>query len=161
MQLVFLGIIVSLLSLLVFQDLKYRSVHWLLLPMLFVSITFFRFPQGLQVIVFNGLFVVTLLFFLTLYVSLRNKKLTNLTRDYFGWGDILFLLAIIPVADNFEFMLLVISGTLFTLILTLVISRFRQIGTVPYAGFFALFLLAYIPLNYFLILPNFNSFLIG
>jgi hypothetical protein len=87
---------------------------------------------------------------LILYLCLRQKEWTNPTKAFFGWGDILFLLAITPTEDNKSFMFLFISGTLFSLVLTLVLRMTSvKIDTIPYAGMFSIFLMAHLIYSYF------------
>jgi hypothetical protein len=58
-------------------------------------------------------------------------------------GDVLFLLAITTAGHPVFFMLLFISGTLFTLIISLLLVDLKK-KNIPYAGFFALFLIGII-----------------
>ena len=160
MQLAALIITVFTLLVIIWQDLKLRSIHWITLPVIFAGLVLLNYPIEVNVILRNILFVAVLMFVVSIYVSMRNRKWTNLTKDYFGLGDILFLIAITPVAEPYLFMLLFISGTLFTLIITLIRMTVKPQRNIPFAGYFAVFLIGFISLDYIypLNLSNFTVF---
>lgn len=85
-----------------------------------------------------------------LYLRFRQKEWVNPTHDFFGWGDILFLVAITPSSNFRNFMFLFISGTIFSLILTLLIRLFKaNFYIIPYAGMFAIFMISYLLYNFY------------
>lgn len=128
-----------------FQDLKMRSVHWSLFPMLFTCSIFIGI-ENIEIIQwgFSLLFLVTLMLSLTLYLTVRTGKLVNITNGFFSWGDILFLLAIIPVFDVSSYMLFFTFGTLLTLVLHVVTYLIKAQKTIPYAGYMALVSVFYV-----------------
>lgn len=128
-----------------FQDLKMRSVHWSLFPMLFTCSILIGI-ENIEIIQwgFSLLFLVTLMLSLTLYLTVRTGKLVNITNGFFSWGDILFLLAIIPVFDVSSFMLFFTFGTLLTLVLHVLSHLIKAQKTIPYAGYMALVSLFYV-----------------
>ena len=129
-----------------FQDLKFRAVYWFLFPIVLVlsvwvgldltnienmlwSLSFFLFSMG----------------FLTLYMSLRQGKLINITKGFFSWGDILFLLAIIPLFSFYLYLMFFTLGTIGTLLvhgIVLTVSKGEK--TIPFAGYMSLFLTTYL-----------------
>lgn len=142
-------VIMAVLLLTVYQDAKFRTIHWLIIPLLFALGCLYRYPFDFRDIVYNTLFIGVLLGSMVAYVSLKNRRFINLTKNYFGWGDILFLFAITPYFELREFMSVVIVGTIFTLILSLLFTALKKpLKTIPFAGFFSLFLMLYLVVNY-------------
>jgi hypothetical protein len=132
-------IVFILLGITLFQDVKYRGVHWSVFPLLLVGAAIYRDGQIDWLHVgYNLIFVIVLMSTLTLYLSLRQGILINITHGFFSWGDILFLLAIIPLFDLRSYMLLFVLGTITTLIVHLIVHLFKKQSTVPYAGYMSL-----------------------
>lgn len=128
-----------LLGITLFQDVKYRGVHWSVFPLLLVGAAIYRDGQIDWLHVgYNLIFVIVLLSTLTLYLSLRQGMFINITHGFFSWGDILFLLAIIPLFDLRSYMLLFVMGTITTLLLHLIVHLFKKQATVPYAGYMSI-----------------------
>lgn len=140
-----IGLILSslVMAVITFQDLKDRSIHWVTIPLLFGSLLWwqnFSVPSLIETVK-NLLFIVVLLFFLTVYISFKHRSFQNITKSYFGWGDVLFLLAITPTFSNQTFMLFFIGCTILVLIISLIMMKLNPFFTViPYAGLFALLL---------------------
>lgn len=139
-----IGLILSSLILLVitYQDLKERSIHWITIPLLFVSLLWWKDFTGYSIIetAKNLLFIIAIMVFLTAYISVKHRSFQNITKSYFGWGDILFLLAITPAFTNQAFMLFFIVGTIIVLIISLIMMKLNpSFKVIPYAGLFALF----------------------
>lgn len=93
-----IALIILLLSVF-YQDIKYRAVYWVLFPIMlilqfFIALTYY----SLQLVLLNGMynliFIVIQFLLITVYFSLKNKKLINISTNYLGWGDIIFLLVI-------------------------------------------------------------------
>jgi hypothetical protein len=141
------GIIVSiaLLGFLAYQDFRYRAISWFLIPLLLLSFFFF----GLQVnpiselgkfFVINLGFLVFQMLVLTLYFSLKNKRITNIVNEYIGVGDLLFFIAICAAFSPLNFVLFYTGSIVFSLLAFAVYqilfkSKNREI---PLAGIFAL-----------------------
>ena len=131
-------ILILVFVIILFQDLKYRGVHWLLFPILLAASLFFSKENlSIEIALYNLGFLLILLLTLTLYLSLRNGKLVIVTKGFFSWGDILFLVAIIPLFDLQTYMLFFTAGTILALILHLIASMLKPQKTLPYAGYMA------------------------
>jgi hypothetical protein len=161
MQLTALIITLSVLLVIIWQDLKLRAIHWITLPILFLGLFLLNYPIEMWIVFQNILFIGILMLAVSIYVSLRNKKWTNLTKRYFGLGDILFLTAITPIAEPYVFMLLFISGTVCSLLITLIRMALKPQRNIPYAGYFSVFLIGYIVVDYMCELNPSNFILIG
>ena len=139
-------LLILVLLFIFFQDLKFRAVYWFLFPIVLVlsvwvgldltnvenmlwSLSFFLFSMG----------------FLTLYMSFRQGKLINITKGFFSWGDILFLLAIIPLFSFHLYLMFFTLGTIGTLLVHgLVLTVSKGDKTIPFAGYMSLFLTTYL-----------------
>lgn len=123
------------------QDFQKKAVHWILFPLLlgFSSWYGWKYNLSMQVLI-NIIFVVFILSFLTLYVSLKQRKLTAIWKGYFNWGDILFLLAITPLFVFPVYLVYFTIGTILTLILhvALLLLTKKKSAAIPYAGYMAL-----------------------
>ncbi len=149
-------IILILLAIIVFQDFKTRSIHWITLPPLFLALYFFPLDIINQFDVLQNFFFLVLIFaFMSLYLRFRQNEWVNPTKDFFGWGDILFLIAITPATYFRNFMFLFIFGTIFSLLFSIFLKIFnKNFSTIPYAGMFSIFMFFYLIYKHFH--PNFS-----
>jgi hypothetical protein len=148
-----MALVLSLLalSLIIYQDFKYRAISWWTIPLLFLSsigVAIHSFYFDWKVIIVNLTLVAFQYLGVTLYFSIKNQKIINITRHYLGLGDLLFLLAITPLFAPLHFCCFLIGSLLLTLILTVLLSLLnRTLKTIPLAGFLSLYLLLLIPLT--------------
>lgn len=139
-------LIIALLFFIFLQDFLIRGVYWFLFPILFIFSLIFNWENISVEIIWNFLFLSFMLFSLTVYVSLKEGKLTNITKGFFGLGDILFLVAIVPLFPLQFYILFFTAGTIVTLLLHLIIQRILVKGqeTIPYAGYMSLVLISFL-----------------
>ena len=143
----FIIISITLLSIIFYQDLKYKAVTWILFPLIaIVFITYNLYSNNISVVAFNSainlVFVLLQLLILTLYFSLKARKIVNIAQQSLGWGDILFLTSVCLLLppDTF-FLFYVISLILIVLkeiISRIVFAKFSE--KIPLAGLQALLL---------------------
>src|SRR5690554_5273819 len=123
-------IILILLAIIVFQDFKTRSIHWITLPPLFLALYFFPLDIINQFDVLQNFFFLVLIFaFMSLYLRFRQNEWVNPTKDFFGWGDILFLIAITPATYFRNFMFLFIFGTIFSLLFSILDRKSTRLNS--------------------------------
>lgn len=147
-------VLISLFVIVLIQDVRHRGVYWILFPLVCFTGVWMRYNSiSVIEILYNVAFIVLLMTSLTVYVSLRQGKLTNITKGFFSWGDILFLIAITPLFKPYSFILLFTVGTFLTLILHLIASMFSVQKTIPYAGYMS------IACSLFLLIENNFQFL--
>lgn len=133
------------LSIIVIQDLKLRAVYWFLFPIIFGLGIIRLYPNiSATSLLLNFGFLVTLMTLLTIYVSLRQQQLTNITKGFFNWGDILFLASIIPFFEFPIYVYFVTFGTIFCLICHLLVSLVKKQENIPFAGYLALLCIAFL-----------------
>lgn len=145
-------LLIALFLVIFFQDLKNRSVHWTLFPLLLLAAVLVQ-ENELNYVewIYNVCFLAFLMAALTVYVSLRNGKLVNITNGFFSWGDILFLIAVIPVFSFSSYLFFFTLGTMLTLILHLITLLFyKKDRTIPYAGYMSLIAVVYVLFQPFL-----------
>lgn len=143
----------------IYQDFRYLSISWWVFPCLFILAAI----QGVQQIGLlqlasmagiNLLFIGLLVLMLTLYFSIKEKKLVNLTNNYLGFGDILFFIFLALSFDPLVFFIFFITSTLIILFFFLLIKllKFYKTNRVPLAGamsiVYLLFLLMSFQLGY-------------
>lgn len=136
---------ITILVLCVYQDVRYRGIHWFVFPLVLAGALMQNWSEfDLIVLAYNIGFVVFLLLGLTLYLSLKEGKLINITNGYFSVGDILFLLALTPLFSIQWFVIFFTFGTIATLIFHLIASMIKPQKTIPYAGYMAIVCIGYL-----------------
>ncbi len=95
-----LKIVILIILLLIFaQDILSRSVYWFLFPLFSISLVVVRtmqhpFSAIWPPVLINLGFLGLQLLLLSLYFSLKEKKIVNVTSHLLGMGDVLFLCSI-------------------------------------------------------------------
>jgi len=138
--------VIAIIFLLIFiQDIKHRGVHWVLFPILLVGCIYYSFENiSINQVVYNFSFLVVLLSSLTIYLSIKERRIINISKGYFSWGDILFLVVIIPLFSFQMYMLFFIVGTILSLIFHLIASMISIQKTLPYAGYMSILGIVYL-----------------
>ena len=140
-----IGAIIALLLAIFVQDLRNRAVLWMLFPAVFGLCMAWN-PHGIDFaeLGMSVAFITFLLLSLTLYLSLRQRKLVRIWEGFFSLGDILFLVAITPLFTWMGFVYFFTIGTILTLVLHLVIASFSSDKSIPYAGYLSLITIGYV-----------------
>lgn len=137
-------ILLFVLSLIFYQDIKDRTIHIILPMVLFlVALTINIYSRQLNVydIFYNCCFILINIIGLVLYFSIKNNKLVNPIDTHIGFGDILFFISITPLFQLKRFVLFFIIGLLFSLLSYGILLLFKKVRTIPLAGYLALFLI--------------------
>jgi hypothetical protein len=136
---------IALLVICTYQDLRFRGIHWFVFPLLLIGAIALRWDElDAITLLYNTGFLLFLLLGLTLYLSLKEKRLVNITNGYFSWGDILFLIALIPLFPFHWFILFFTFGTISTLLFHLIASMIKPQKSIPYAGYMAIIGITYL-----------------
>jgi len=134
------------LLVIIFQDLKSRAISiWVFPVFLIVTGTwFYQEFRDWQTLVLNIGFISLLMVGLVIYVSIRNRQFTNILKDWFGLGDVLFLFLMSPLFSSRNLVLFIILGMLFSLAIHLIIKQFVKDNsyslTIPLAGYLSIVL---------------------
>lgn len=143
-MIIFIYILVSAALLGIFyQDLSSRKIHIGLPVLLMGSLIglsyyngFFDVQSMVDILVFIALNMIGV----TLYFSLKNKKFVNPLSSYIGLGDILFLVAIVPLFILKSYMLFFITGMIFSLLLYIIFKKRLNFESIPLAGYLSAYL---------------------
>lgn len=163
---VFVALILTvLLSILAYQDFKERSISILLIPLLF----FAGIWRGLlsvsaSIIVvqcfFNFGFVILQCLLASFYISIKHKKWINITKDYIGWGDILFFVAITPLFDIVNYIFFYTGSLILVLLGYICLQQFdysKPSVQIPLAGAMAILLIAFLVIADYFSLNTYDS----
>ena len=161
-QLIYSFLCVSLLAV-VLEDFRYRAIHWpwfLMLAIAAVLVQQYVYPIKVEYTwwVINLAFLIMQGSVLFLYLSLKNGQVVNPFRNHIGTGDLLFVLAIIPLFPPFHFILFICISMSVTLLLHylsgFLFSNYNR-ERIPLAGWMGLKMLLLLFISY---LVNFNWF---
>ncbi|WP_162789346.1 hypothetical protein [Flavobacterium fluviale] len=156
------SIILLLCLVLVFiQDWKFRKIH-VVLPLVIFIVSFLLIPVKKQelaeIAIYNSVFFLITLGFLTLYMSLKSKQFLNPFLHYFGLGDLLFYIAVSPLFLLKNYVLFFILSLVFAILMQFGLKKIIKENTVPLAGFTALFLFVVLMKDYFLTFQKLTLF---
>ena len=148
------AISLPLLAILFYEDQKYRAVSWIIFPILAVEfIAYSIITVGLIDMLYNSFYNIVFLVFqlllITLYFSVKEKKIVLITKDYLGIGDILFLICLAFLFSPLNFIVFYF-GSLFIIlagILLYILLKRDYKPQLPLAGFQSLILTALIITN--------------
>lgn len=136
-------LVLILLVAIVIQDLKFRKIHVFLPVLLFafsLSISSETIGFNLKIIMTNLVLLTFIIGFLVLYMSLKNRQFLNPFANYFGLGDFLFYIAIIPLFLTFNYLLFFILSMFFSILVQLIFRKTIAEKSVPLAGFSSILL---------------------
>jgi len=135
-------IVLLILLVVVFQDLKYRAIHVILPILLFIAAIarFLLLKHHIYQLVSTVVFLGLVLLGLFLYTSVKSKKISNPIDSSIGLGDIVFFIAIIPLFFSTTYILFFSTGMLFTIACHLLFTRNKE-AHVPLAGYLSIYLI--------------------
>jgi len=130
------------LAFICYQDLEYRAVYWWCFPVLAVLMFTLKYKlSGLETTLNHAGYGITFFAFqlsiLWAYFSIKNKEFVNLTNDYLGWGDILFLIAIAFYLSPGNYIVFYVASLIVVLLYTLIVmwlSNKDRNPHIPLAG---------------------------
>jgi hypothetical protein len=141
-------IIIALISLnIMIEDFKYRSIHWLNIVALgaavVLGILLHAFTYSTQDFLFNLLFLGIQFISLTIYFSIKQGRLINITYAHIGSGDIMYLLVLSPLFSPTAYVIFTL-GSLIMALLGVVMYQWRSgrsVVEIPLASFMAIWLI--------------------
>jgi hypothetical protein len=144
---------ISIISLIVllWQDIRTRSIHWAALAVLFImlfieSIIMNRFQSAVTILLKNSLFLLLQCSILVCYYLLRRKPLKSIINVSIGLGDILMFFILTVAFSLLNFVFFYMIALVFSIVawsLAQVFLRLRY-KSVPLAGLTSACLLAVI-----------------
>jgi hypothetical protein len=135
------GFLLIPLIAIIYEDFKYRAIHWWWLITISVM-SFFLKDVYLNVVILNLSFICIQLLGVTLYFSIKHGRFINLTNSFIGIGDILFFLSISFCLNPLEFIHFHIYSMIFALIGYTILKKIIEpkYTTIPLAGWMSIFL---------------------
>jgi hypothetical protein len=102
---------------------------------------------GLDQLIKNTLYNLSFLFLqgvlLVSYFVVKHRGWVNITDQYLGWGDVLFLLAMLPIFSLPVFILFYLSSLIITVLFVVMLQLvYKRILFIPLAGIQSLCLVA-------------------
>jgi hypothetical protein len=136
------------LLLVLWQDIKYRSIYWWLPVPVFLTGIAFNYHFIIEKLIPSTILLFAHLAIIYLYFFIKNKfKGAYLNEDILGLGDVLILLSFTPYFNPAEMILFIFSGMIFSMIAFLAIRVYKpKPHTVPLAGLISLFFIFFYPL---------------
>ncbi|MBO9702119.1 MAG: hypothetical protein J7604_18060 [Sporocytophaga sp.] len=138
--------ILVVLVLIFWQDLRERAVSWYFFPLLFVLVFLYRIKSaGVESLVenigINSLFLLVQLVMVSLYFSLKNREWVNITKEYLGIGDVLFLFVITPLFTPVLYVMFYLISLFLIVVVAMLVKVIKNYQkTIPLAGLQALLL---------------------
>lgn len=150
------GSVFMVLACMVYQDFKYRGIYWWMFPVLFLlmataTVQVLGFTETIAQAGKSVLFLVLQFVVLTGYISIKQKKLTNIFDGFFGLGDLLFL---VVLCVGFSFLNYVLFYLLSLMLIILFTAIFGYQSTahgkkIPLAGYQALLFMVLTAISWF------------
>lgn len=149
--------LVILMIIVFYQDWKFRAIHWFIFPLIAIDTFLIFFSQSWSLITpgLNLTFVSIVMVSLFLYISIREKKWTNIFARHFGFGDVLFFVALTPLFSPWNYMLFFTSGMFVSVVMHRIQWLKSSRDTIPLAGYLGLYLIALMAVDS---LTNLNLF---
>ena len=155
---------ISFLSIIIFQDFKQRQISWILIPLLFILLSLISVQEtggiktSLQLFLVNCVFIFFQLICLTVYFSIKERKLNNIINTYIGIGDVLFFIVLAAAFSPLNFIIFYVFSLILTVVGVLLLKLFKpfSLKEIPLAGTMSLALIICFIYKYFH--HNFNFY---
>lgn len=157
MQTYLLPVLIVILIPIIIEDFRHRKISllWILIITALAIIRQLFTKISLSDILLNTLINFCIIAvnygILTLYFSLRNKRLINLSNEYLGVGDLAFFISVAFLFSPVNFICFLLFSLLFTLLFALFARSFlsSKFTAIPLAGLQALFLVCILTAIFF------------
>lgn len=140
--------ILMVLSGMAYQDFRYRGIYWWMFPLLAILlISCVLHWVSLEVMVFSAIkscvFLAVQLVILTIYLSLKQKRLINILTGFFGLGDLLFLIVLSMGLSFLNYVVFYMASLMLVIICSAIFSKMSDVQhyKIPLAGYQAIFLM--------------------
>ncbi len=159
-------LLLIVLLLISYQDFRFQAVSWILFLAGFGLILFNSVSENTLLNLFinasgNTILVFFQLGIIYLYSRFKLKK-QNIFKSVFGFGDLLFLIMIIPLFSPLNFIVFFLCSVIFSLIGYFLLKAFKiyKNERVPLAGLQSLFLIIVLISQFFIKFNLYNDYLI-
>ena len=148
------ALVVTFLLYLLYQDIRYRSIYWICFPVLLFLMIILGFQEIkvfdiIQNSIFNAGFLLIQLLLLTLYFSIKQGRLVNITDGLIGWGDVLFLFSISCYLSPINYIAFYMLSLLVILSIIIICAASKKENLkIPLAGLQALLLVVFLVVDW-------------
>ncbi|TSE06687.1 MULTISPECIES: hypothetical protein [Aquimarina] len=137
-------ITISVLAIIIYQDLKDREVFGVMFPILMGLLGFLHYQYTPQInflyaVLINVGVLIVIMGLLYLYTLIKIKR--PFFEEVFGVGDLLFFVALAIGFPTVTFIVLFVFSLIFSLLVWLMIKKKAKHNTVPLAGYMSVFLM--------------------
>ncbi len=134
---------ICILAVIVYQDLKDREVYGIAFPILMGLLGTLHYHHTIYIdflyaILINIGLLIVIVGLLYLYTLIKLRK--PFFKEVFGWGDLLFFMALAIGFPTVTFIIIFVFSLIFSLLVWLVIKNRADHNTVPLAGYMSVFL---------------------
>jgi hypothetical protein len=145
-------VIILTAVLIVYQDFKFRGVSWLLFPLMAIAASLYAMEcMHLDIWLINSTinlcFITLQWIMMSVYMSIKEKRLVAVTSNWLGWGDVLFWLSIAFMfsftAYLVFFLVSLVLGIVFYT-MTKILNLKSEQTTIPLAGIQAFCLILFL-----------------
>jgi hypothetical protein len=163
MQLLLFSALVIVLMAVAIEDFKSRAVHVVWFPALFLlaiayALQFINATALLDYLLISFVFLALQGLLLMSYFILKHKQWIDITQSYLGWGDILFIAAVLPLFNPLVFVLFYLGSLLVTIVFVLIYRWVvEKMVFIPLAGLQSICLLAIVFYHQFIHSVLFNE----
>ena len=148
MQNLLFFILLIILTLIVIEDFRFRKISLIWLVVILIISILLQLNTNLHLYdiaanTFLNLCIIAVNYgILTLYFSLKNRRLINLGNHYLGIGDLIFLIAVSFLFSPLNFVCFILLSLFFSLLYSLFAKLIlpNRFKTIPLAGLQSLFL---------------------
>lgn len=140
-------LLIVILLIITYQDLKSRAISWWTIPLLLSSIIYIRLAeQSWELLLVEGginlTFLVVQYVLISVYFSLKHRRILNIADTFLGWGDILFLITLAFLFPTISFIVFYLSSIIVVLVGFVFYKQLinTSIKTIPLAGGQAIYL---------------------
>lgn len=131
-----------------YEDFRYRAISiWVvgLVFLLGIYHAFINLNWEWHFLVFNLSFIFVQFWGLSLYFSIKQNKIINITKKYIGTGDLVFFIAISPLFSPLQFCFFFVFSLILILFLFVIFQAFsKRETTIPLAGLMSVVLIFYL-----------------
>lgn len=129
-----LTIILPLIAL-IYEDFKYRAIHWTWVVLLLILVLVF-YPLKLNTLLFNTFILIVQLAGITLYFSIKKRQFVNIINKQLGVGDIVFFIPLLFLFSSLNLLTFFTISIFLSLAGYLIVTSIIQTNThsIPLAG---------------------------
>lgn len=146
------------------QDFKFRAVYWWLFPLLFLVLGLLTYdrtgPDQVTANLFANIgFVFLQIVLLSIYFSVKDRRLVNIFAHHFGVGDLLFLLSVTVYFSLFNYIIFYVTSLVMVIVFTLILNQLvkKTNPKIPLAGEQALLLVLFMAIDWLNSSINFSA----